>query len=95
MLPPSASRSSWRYSWKRSLFLRNDSTDPQTCGDQSSPEEQFNHDLSSAFLAAIGDSRHRNEDVLTMSPLVLSTIANNSLCSASGTLNFATVSSGN
>src|SRR5262249_39746635 len=30
---------------------------------------------------------------VTMSPLVLSTIANNSLCSASGTLNFAIVSS--
>jgi len=28
-----------------------------------------------------------------MSPLVLSTMANNSLCSASGTLNFAIVSS--
>src|SRR5262249_53202395 len=31
--------------------------------------------------------------VLTMSPLVLSTMANNSLCSASGTLNFVIVSS--
>src|SRR5215468_6207757 len=33
------------------------------------------------------------DDAPTISPLVLSTMANNSLCSASGTLNFAIVSS--
>jgi hypothetical protein len=37
--------------------------------------------------------RHRDEDGVTMSPLVLCTMANNSLCSASGTLNFTIVSS--
>ena len=37
--------------------------------------------------------RQKDDGALTMSPLVLSTIANNSLCSASGTLNFAMVSS--
>ena len=37
--------------------------------------------------------RPRHEDGLTMSPLVLCTMANNSWCSASGTLNFAIVSS--
>src|SRR5262249_53363226 len=36
---------------------------------------------------------HNDDGALTMSPFVLSTMANNSLCSASGTLNFAIVSS--
>jgi hypothetical protein len=48
---------------------------------------------SEALLAAVGDYRHKDDGPLTMSPLVLSTMANNSLCSASGTLNFAIVSS--
>ena len=45
------------------------------------------------FLGPVGDCRHKDYGRLTMSPLVLSTMANNSLCSASGTLNFAIVSS--
>jgi len=37
--------------------------------------------------------RHNDDGALTISSFVLSTMANNSLCSASGTLNFAIVSS--
>src|SRR5215472_14754879 len=40
-------------------------------------------------LKPAGDCRHKDDGPLTMSPLVLSTMANNSLCSALGTLNFA------
>ena len=43
--------------------------------------------------AAEQPCRHNDDGALTMSPFVLSTMANNSLCSASGTLNFAIVSS--
>jgi hypothetical protein len=48
---------------------------------------------SEALLKAVGDCRHKDDGALTMSSLVLSTMANNSLCSASGTSNFAIVSS--
>jgi DNA invertase Pin-like site-specific DNA recombinase len=48
---------------------------------------------SKALLRAVVDCRHKDDGAPTMSPLVLSRIANNSLCSATGTLNFAIVSS--
>src|SRR5262249_46619654 len=45
------------------------------------------------FGASEQPCRHNDDGALTMSPFALSTMANNSLCSASGTLNFAIVSS--
>ena len=53
------------------------------------PFNSFDHLVG----AAEQPCRHNDDGALTMSPFVLSTMANNSLCSASGTLNFAIVSS--
>src|SRR5438067_2590264 len=99
ILPSSVSRAAWSSDGTAMVSPRCSGWSHAPCGALDDGAHETVNDwqmYSGGALSPCGTPKHKGrthgeEDGLT--PLVLSTMANNSLCSASGTLNFAIVSS--